>query len=403
MDRLLPISQASDRIGVSIDTIRRWEKRGLIRSRRTEGNHRLFDLAEVERVARQQSGQNTQSMRILKDESVNSEPTSIELFAGCGGTALGLEHAGFKHLLLNELDKDAVSTLRSNRPDWNIVSEDVRQVNFEPYKGKVDLVQGGFPCQAFSYAGKKMGFSDTRGTLFYDFARAIVETMPKVAVGENVRGLLRHDGGRTLSTMLEVLRGIRDANGIGYKVETTLLRSQYLDVPQKRERLLIVAVREDIFDGSFHFPEEKDYVISLREAIADSPASIGAQYPEKKFRVMEMVPPGGNWRDLPEEVKNEYMGGSLHLGGGKTGIARRLSWNEPSLTLTCAPAQKQTERCHPEETRPLNIREYARIQTFPDSWNFQGSLASQYKQIGNAVPVNLAYHIGQMVKKILKA
>ena len=403
MVNLVPISHASERIGVSIDTIRRWEKRGLIRSRRTEGNHRLFDLAEVERVARQQSGQNTRSMKILSDETESSRPTSIELFAGCGGTALGLENAGFEHLMLNEIDKDAVSTLRANRPEWNVVSEDVRHLSFEPYKGKVDLIQGGFPCQAFSYAGKKMGFADTRGTLFYDFARAIMETMPKVAVGENVRGLLRHDGGRTLSTMLEVLKDIRDDNGVGYKVGTTLLRSQYLDVPQKRERLVIVAVRDDIFDGSFYFPEEQDYVISLREAIADSPASIGARYPEKKLKVMEMVPPGGNWRDLPDDVKVEYMGGSLHLGGGKTGIARRLSWNEPSLTLTCAPAQKQTERCHPEETRPLNVREYARIQTFPDTWNFQGSLASQYKQIGNAVPVNLAFHIGQMVKKILKA
>ena len=83
------------------------------------------------------------------------------------------------------------------------------------------------------------------------------------------------------------------------------------------------------------------------------------------------------------------------MGGGKTGMARRLSWDEPSLTLTCAPAQKQTERCHPEETRPLNVREYARIQSFPDEWKFEGSTTSAYKQIGNAVPVNLAYHIGR--------
>ena len=97
------------------------------------------------------------------------------------------------------------------------------------------------------------------------------------------------------------------------------------------------------------------------------------------------------------------MAGSLLLPGGKTGIARRLSLDEPALTLTCAPAQKQTERCHPLETRPLTIREYARIQTFPDEWAFAGSVSSQYRQIGNAVPVNLAYAIGRALVRLLNS
>jgi len=101
-------------------------------------------------------------------------------------------------------------------------------------------------------------------------------------------------------------------------------------------------------------------------------------------------------------LQKEYMGASYFMGGGKTGMARRLSWDEPSLTLTCSPAQKQTERCHPEETRPLSVREYARIQTFPDSWQFSGSVAQQYKQIGNAVPVNLGYYIGDTIIKMLE-
>ena len=100
-------------------------------------------------------------------------------------------------------------------------------------------------------------------------------------------------------------------------------------------------------------------------------------------------------------MKKEYMRGSLHLGGGKTGIARRLSWDEPSLTLTTAPAMKQTERAHPVEDRPLSYREYARIQTFPDNWNFIGTLNSKYKQIGNAVPVNLAKYIGYEIIRAL--
>jgi DNA (cytosine-5)-methyltransferase 1 len=113
------------------------------------------------------------------------------------------------------------------------------------------------------------------------------------------------------------------------------------------------------------------------------------------------VPAGGYWRDVPQSIQQKYMGASYFLGGGKTGMARRLSWDEPSLTLTCNPAQKQTERCHPLETRPLNVREYARIQSFPDEWQFSGSTASNYKQIGNAVPVNLGYHIGKAIIAML--
>ena len=131
------------------------------------------------------------------------------------------------------------------------------------------------------------------------------------------------------------------------------------------------------------------------------PKSHGAEYPEHKRKILELVPQGGYWKDLPDKYQREYMGKSYHLGGGKTGMARRLSWDDPSLTLTCAPAQKQTERCHPDKTRPLTVREYARIQTFPDNWEFQGSMSSQYKQIGNAVPVNLGYAMGRALVRLL--
>lgn len=169
---------------------------------------------------------------------------------------------------------------------------------------------------------------------------------------------------------------------------------------RRPERLIILAVRNDL-DIPFIFPKEKDYTISLREALEDCPKSEGQEYPEKKKKIMELIPEGGYWRDLPEDLQKKYMGASYYLGGGKTGMARRLSWDEPSLTLTCAPAQKQTERCHQKETRPLSVREYARIQTFPDDWKFVGSTASQYKQIGNAVPVNLGYHIARGIIAML--
>lgn len=389
---MITVGEASDELSVSPDTIRRWHKKGMIKAVRDSYNRRLFSIEEIARIHGKMSGRHSQNnYRVLKT-SKKSSYNCIELFAGAGGTALGMENAGIKHELLVEYDKDCVATLKANRPDWNIIADDVRNVDFKGIKA--DIVQGGFPCQAFSYAGHSRGFEDTRGTLFFEFARCVQEIQPKIALAENVRGLERHDEGRTLTTMLKAMEGL------GYRITYKIMRSQYLDVPQKRERLIILAVRQDL-DVPFAFPKEKDYTISLREAIGDKPKADGQKYTEKKLRIMKMVPPGGYWRDLPENVQAEYMGASRSMDGGKTGMARRLSWDEPSLTLTCNPAQKQTERCHPDETRPLNIREYARIQTFPDSWEFIGSRASQYRQIGNAVPVNLGYHLGACLISML--
>ena len=329
--------------------------------------------------------------------------TSVELFAGGGGLALGMSLAGFNHVLLNEFDTSACKTLRTNRPDWNVIEGDVRHIDFTPLRDKVDFLSGGFPCQAFSYAGKQGGFSDTRGTLFFELARAVTEIRPKVFMGENVKGLTSHEDGKTFKTICNVIREL------GYTlVEPRVLKAIMYQVPQKRERLILIAIRNDIAERvQFHWPSPYERVLTLRDAFyksviydTDVPKSEGVKYPEKKYRVLELVPQGGDWRDLPEDVAREYMGGSWELGGGKTGMARRLSLDEPALTLTCAPAQKQTERCHPLETRPLTIREYARIQTFPDYWNFQGTISAKYKQIGNAVPVNLAWAIGRSLIRL---
>lgn len=399
----MTIGEASQHLGISIDTLRRWDKSGIIRADRNETGHRIFDIAEIERVNNKRhcrASSDTDQYRVLSsDEDIRY--SSIDLFAGGGGTASGLERAGFDHLLLSEIDRDAAATLRTNRPGWNVVEGDVAAIDFAEFYDKVDLLEGGFPCQAFSYAGHSRGFEDTRGTLFFEFARAVKEVMPKVFIGENVKGLLRHDDGRTLKTMLKTLASIKDSQGRTYKVGYRLMRAQYHDVAQKRERLILVGLRSDI-NSPLLVPKERDYIISLWEAIGKCPPSPGQNYPEKKRKVLEKVPAGGYWRDLPESIQREYLGGSFHLTGGKTGMARRLSWDEPSLTLTCSPAQKQTERCHPEETRPLTVREYARIQSFSDDWQFSGSVSQQYKQIGNAVPSNLAFHIGRAVRAMLE-
>lgn len=390
-DQYFTAGEAAIKLNISIDTIRRWDKRKIIRSFRDHRNLRIFSLAEIERIMDKTQNNSSGRYKNLKN-SKKSNYTVIELFAGCGGTALGMEQAGIKHVLLNEIDKNACATLRTNKPKWNIIEDDVKNLTF--VENQADIVQGGFPCQSFSYAGNKMGFEDIRGTLFFEFARCVKEVKPKIAIGENVKGLLNHDNGRTLKTMVSVLEEI------GYRVKFKVLRSQYLDVPQKRERLIIIAVRNDL-NIPIAFPQENNYIINLKEALYKCPKSEGQEYPEKKKKIMELIPEGCYWKALPENLQKEYMGASYYMGGGKTGMARRLAWDEPSLTLTCSPAQKQTERCHPSKTRPLNVREYARIQTFPDDWSFSGSMTQQYKQIGNAVPVNLSYHIGNTVIKML--
>lgn len=392
MVKLLSVIEASVSIGVSPDTIRRWDKKGLIKAQRSALNHRLFDIEEITRLHNKISGVGHGNNYRVHRSKTRSGYTVLELFAGAGGTALGFDNAGIDHVMLTDWDRDSTDTLKFNKPNWNVVRDDIRNISFE---GKeADIVEGGFPCQAFSYAGKKMGFSDVRGTMFFEFARCVKEVRPKFVMGENVRGLLTHENGNTLKTILDVLQDL------GYRVAYKILRAQYLDVPQKRERLIIMGVRQDL-DLPLIFPRERDYTVSLKEALHDCPASQGQEYPAKKKAVMELIPPGGYWRDLPVAMQKKYMGASFYMGGGKTGMARRLSWDEPSLTLTCSPAQKQTERCHPDETRPLAVREYARIQTFPDKWKFAGSVASQYKQIGNAVPVNLGYHVATCIRASL--
>jgi DNA (cytosine-5)-methyltransferase 1 len=402
MEKYYSISEVADLLSVSKETLRRWDRSGkLCAVREPMSNYRVYQKDQLKIF---------DSLDFLFNPSENEKHVvpkrdynSIELFAGAGGLALGLEQAGLKCLALNEFDHWACETLRKNRPDWNVVEDDIKNASFAHLKGKVDLVTGGFPCQAFSYAGKKLGLNDARGTLFYEFARVVEETKPAICVGENVRGLLTHEDGRTIEGMVSIL------DEIGYNVITPkIFKTIFYRVPQKRERVLIVGIRKDIDSKLFEFPKPHKKVYTLKDALkkgelfnSDVPESAGTKYPQSKKEVLELVPEGGYWRDLPLEIQKKYMAGSFYLGGGKTGMARRMSWSEPSLTLTCSPAQKQTERCHPEETRPFTVREYARIQTFPDDWEFSGSISHQYKQIGNAVPVNFAKEVGYAIVSFL--
>lgn len=327
----------------------------------------------------------------------------IELFAGGGGLALGIEKAGFKTIGLVEFDKSASETLKLNRPTWNVIHDDIANISpldLESYfgiaKGELDLLSGGAPCQAFSYAGKRLGLEDTRGTLFYHYAVFLKKLQPKMFLFENVRGLLTHDKGRTHDTILNVFENE------GYVIKEKILNAWDYGVPQKRERLIMVGIRKDLANYvEFEFPEKHKYKPVLKDILLDCPPSPGAQYSDYKRGIFELVPPGGYWRDIPEHIAKEYMKSTWNMGGGRTGILRRMSLDEPSLTVLTSPSQKQTERCHPLEARPFNIRESARCQSFPDEWEFAGAMGQQYKQIGNAVPVNLAFEVARSIKHTL--
>lgn len=401
MKEYYTLSEVADLLGKSKETLRRWDNNGKLKAvREPMSNYRVYRKEQLKIFDELDflfnSSENGNEVKPNHNFSV------LELFAGAGGLAIGLEKAGLKCLALNEIDHWAAETLRQNRPHWKVIEDDVKNVSFKDYAGKIDVVTGGFPCQAFSYAGKKLGFEDARGTLFYEFARVVNETKPLICIGENVRGLLNHDEGRTIEGMISVL------DEIGYKpLDPRILKAIFYKVPQKRERLILVGIRKDI-DVDFNFPKPYKQIFNLRDALkagslypTDVPDSDGTIYSKRKSEILDKVPPGGYWRDLPLNLQKEYMQKSFYLGGGKTGMARRMSWDEPSLTLTCSPAQKQTERCHPDETRPFTVREYARIQTFPDDWQFAGSVSNQYKQIGNAVPVNLGKELGYSIVRFL--
>lgn len=324
----------------------------------------------------------------------------IEVFAGAGGMSVGLEKAGWKPIMLVDNDKTCVDTLRLNKDRYyesatDIRCEDVTKLSLKEHRGTVDLLVGGVPCQSFSQAGKRKGLADARGNLFTDFIRLISECEPKSFLIENVEGLLTHSNGATFQGILKQLREL------GYTVVHKVLNANDYGVAQKRKRVFIVGFRNA--RNSFEFPRPLDNKPVLRDALRDVPVSEGIQYPAAKAAVMRHVPPGGCWVDLPEDVKIAYMKNSLHSGGGKRGIARRIAWDEPCLTLTTSPCQKQTERCHPDEDRPFTVREYARIQSFPDDYKFAGSVANKYKQIGNAVACEVAYHVGREILKVIRS
>ncbi|MDJ1171534.1 DNA cytosine methyltransferase [Roseofilum sp. BLCC_M154] len=364
---------------------------------------------------------------------INHQPISISLFTGAYGLDLGLEQAGFITVSVVEKDLNAVKTIALNRPFLknSAIPREIEQVTAQELleeggrvlglgrplqPGEVDLVTGGPPCQPFSTAGKRGSVLDPRGSLFMDFIRIVKEVQPRFFLMENVKGLLsaplRHrpinQRGKDYPPLgkdemkgaaLQVI--LSEMKNIGYQVIYNTLEAADYGVPQTRQRVIFMGSRDSesvtfplpkYSKNGQKLPKWRTLREGLKGLVDSEPEFI--PYSENRLKYLKLLNAGQNWKALPEDLKQEAMGGAYHSGGGKVGFYRRLSWDKPSPTITTSPNQKATDMCHPVELRCLTVRESAKLQTFPDDWIFSGSTLSKYKQIGNAVPVLLSKEIG---------
>ncbi len=339
----------------------------------------------------------------------------VSLFSGAMGLDLGLMRAGLHVAVSQDYDRWCVETVRHN--GHVAVAGDIRDlIAGDPACGflldpaglaadDVFAVVGGPPCQSFSTAGKRKGVEDARGQLFEQFVHVVETIRPRFFVMENVKGLASMPSDPLRERSKPVLETILDQfQTIGYHIVHGVLDAVHYGTPQFRERLVIIGSRdaESIFlpaPTHFHLHQNPDMRWNtLSDAIGDLAGDDRhASFSPKIMDYLRLVPEGGNWKSLPPDKTREAMGGAYESGGGKVGFYRRLSFHEPSPTLVTSPIQKATMLCHPVKARPLSVREYARIQDFPDYWEFQGSTAECYRQIGNAVPIPLGFAIGQML------
>lgn len=368
--------------------------------------------------------------RVSKVSHDENTVKCLSFFSGAMGLDLGLEKAGITTLLASEIDESCRQTIVKNRPAIGLIGdcrdysrESVLEAAGLSAADEVELMAGGPPCQAFSTAGRRRGFEDQRGNVFLHYIKLILDIRPRIALIENVRGILsaplehipwkdrsaatllnRNKPGGALSVILDIL-----SEG-GYSVTFMLYNAANFGAPQIRERVIFLCSRDGkqipyltpthSENGEFDLPKWralKDVIAGMRES-----EQIYVKFPEKRLKWYRMLKSGQNWRSLPQEFQKEALGRAFEAGGGKTGFLRRLAWDKPSPTLVTSPSMPATDLAHPEKNRPLSVQEYKRIQEFPDDWEICGSIADQYRQIGNAVPVSLGCAAGKTALAVLK-
>lgn len=354
----------------------------------------------------------------------------ISLFSGAMGLDIGIERAGFHCVVCNEIDPLAIKTIKLNRPELPVIAgsvEDVTLNTLNEHAGYdvtgIDLLVGGPPCQAFSVFGQRKGLNDRRGRMIFEFLRLVDEVRPKAFLMENVRGLhsmsiipkgAEFEGEDMLPEHTEpgsLLRElIKSFEKIGYRIDCYLVNSVNYGAPQIRERLLCIGSRYDI-DPEFPSPEFSNRPFdklppfrTLGDVIGNGfkdPDPSMMDFSPRKLKYLSMVPPGGNWRNLPEEIQKESMGKSWYLKGGRSAYWRKLAFDFPCPTVVTMPNHAGTSMCHPTKLRALTVGEMAAIQEFPADWQFVGSATQKSKQIGNAVPPRLGEVAGRVLHRLL--
>lgn len=312
-------------------------------------------------------------------KGLKSRLTSIEICAGAGGQAIGLESAGFEHVALVENDSHCCKTLTLNRPHWNVIEEDLNKFNGIPYAG-IDLLAGGVPCPPFSKAGKQLGHEDERD-LFPAALRLVKETNPKAVMIENVRGLFDPKFAFYRNRITTELRGM------GYKVYWRLLQAANFGVPQLRPRTLLVALKEEFADY-FAWPEHAiNHHVTVGDALFEEMASNGWELAEQ-------------WKLKANKIAPTLVGGSKKHGGPDLGPTRaREAWAKLGIDgkgiadSAPGPDFKGQPR--------ITVKMSAIIQGFPKDWVLHGGKTSSYKQIGNAFPPPVAASVGASIYRAL--
>ncbi len=426
---LIDISKASNLLDITPQQVRNLCRAKKIPSEKISGRWVLYEHDVHNYYDKSSCGtaENQETYYTNAQVASNNTPIALSFFSGAMGLDIGLEQAGFEIMLSCEIDNACRKTILKNKPQVALV-DDINRFNAKQIREKaniapnkdIDLVAGGPPCQAFSTAGKRKGLEDKRGNVFLKFIDLAVELSPKFIVIENVRGLLSapvkhrpHDqrGKKFPPLTVEEQKGgvlfhvLKKLKHNGYGISFNLYNSANFGTPQKRERVVIVCSRngEKIpylvpthsEHGMFNLPKWRSFKDALNGSKIQEHHHL--QFPEKRLKYYRMLKPGQYWKNLPEKLQKEALGKTYYSGGGRTGFLRRLSWDKPAPTLVTHPAMPATDLAHPTEDRPLSVEEYKRVQEFPDSWQIEGSLIEQYRQVGNAVPISLGKAIGQLL------
>jgi DNA (cytosine-5)-methyltransferase 1 len=323
------------------------------------------------------------------------KPKVLSLFSGCGGLDLGFAEEGYKIVWANDNFHAACLTYRRNFGN-HIFEADVADIDFDKVPD-ADVITGGFPCQDFSLIWKRGGISTDRGNLYKHFVRAITAKLPKVFVAENVKGILTANQGKAI---LQILKDFQNIGQSGYRIYLNLYNFAEYGVPQIRERVIIIGIREDI-PYNFVKPKpthnEKTYMTTGEALDGVENVSYNNEYMNIKERtklIISLIPEGGNFTDIPKDSPYYVKGMISH-------VYRRLHRNKPSTTII-AGGGGGTWGYHFEEPRPLTNRERARLFGYPDDFFFEGTITEVRKQIGNSVPPPAARVIAKQIKNLFE-